>query len=41
MAILREVHQTKSEDLPITCTEKEQRYSCALSLTLTLEGVGA
>jgi len=40
MAIFREVHQTKSEVLPITCTEEEQRYSCNLSLTRTLEGVG-
>jgi len=40
MAILRLVHQTKSEFLPIPCTEGEQRYRCTLSLTQTLEGVG-
>jgi hypothetical protein len=39
-AILREVHQTKSEVTPIACIEGEQRYSCTLSLTRTLEGVG-
>ena len=40
MAILREVHLTKSEFLPIICIEDGQRYSCTLSLTRTLEGVG-
>ena len=40
MANLREVHQIESEVLPITCADGELWYSCTLSLTRTLEGVG-
>jgi hypothetical protein len=37
MAILREVHQTESEVLPITRTKGDQRHGCTLSLTRTLK----